>query len=271
MDKPCLRCQGYGHYEKDGYTFACACSMGGVTRDKPLWLRNSEAMEAISRGVPSKVRQFTAGKYRYALDHRGEANRLMIEWLRCRLRLNTGHPSLYFWGPTGTGKSVIAAEACRLALVEGLTRTFLWLSEGELVTAIKSRYTKDAQSDARKTLSNAKDCGLLIIDEFTTQGLSLYSTQAKREVVDMLADRFDNDRPTIMTSNRQWRSSEWPDRLVSRWERSVREVEISGCDLRSATSGGDVATHPHHSSSLSHNKADEEVNCMDQQSKGAVT
>ena len=260
MGNPCLRCGGKGYYDKGGYTFACRCALGRVSRDKPRWMRNNESMDAIAKGVPSKVRQFAGAKFQYALDHRGEANRCMNEWLRCDLTLNTGHSSLYFWGPTGTGKSVIAAEACRLALFEGRVRTLLWLSEGELVTAIKSRYTKDVQGDARSVLANARECGLLVIDEFTTDGISLYSGQTRREVVDMLSDRLDNERPTIMTSNRQWRSSDWPDRLTSRWEQGVREVHIDGRDMRVTTCGqGGVGAHPNRTDFLSHKEADTEV------------
>ena len=256
MSRPCLRCQGSGHYEENGYTFACRCALGRVNRDKPRWLRNSESMEAVTRGIPSKVRQFTAAKYQHTIRHRHEANRCMNEWLRCGLKLNTGHSSMYFWGPTGTGKSVIAAEACRLALLEGFVSTFLWLSEGELVTAVKSRYTKDVQGDARSTLANARECGLLVIDEFTTDGISLYTGQTRREVVDMLSDRLDNDRPTIMTSNRQWRDSDWPDRLTSRWEQGVREVHIDGGDMRLMTCGkGGVGDLPSRTDFLSHKEA----------------
>lgn len=236
--KPCLRCSGEGWFVEDGYEVACRCSMGKTGLDKPKWLRANEAMNLVQRAVPSKVRRYTSNHYQYALPHRGEANRLMVEWLRCGLKLNTGHPSMYFWGPTGTGKSVLAAEAARCALVDGSATTFHWLSEGILASAVKSRFLDGEHRDARATLKEATECDLLVIDEFTTQGMSIYSAQAIRVVADLLADRFDNERPTLMTSNREWCAKDWPTRLVSRWEVSVREVEIGGVDMRRIASPG---------------------------------
>lgn len=132
-------------------------------------------------------------------------------------------------GPTGTGKTRLAAAAVRLWLLCG-RRAELVLA-GQLMRRIWSTYRNDSRESEASVLDHYSTLPLLVIDDLGREGRV---TDAVRRVVhELLSVRTDNFRPTVVTTNLTSADVEnvYGPAVLSRLQ-SLSHVVLAGDDVR---------------------------------------
>lgn len=105
-------------------------------------------------------------------------------------------PFLTLLGPPGTGKT-------HLALAVGWSflkrhQTVLYYHAAGLLNALRDGYKHSSETDYEHTLAFAKNCSLLILDDFGVQK----ETDWANEQLDFIIDsRYENQKPLIVTTN----------------------------------------------------------------------
>lgn len=158
---------------------------------------------------------------------------------------------LYLFGPTGVGKSGIAAALARLVVERDLVAgAVVFVDARTLVRRLKAAMADDARhADALGRLETYERAGLLVLDDLGAE----YGTAYTRTTLEGLyAARIDAARPTILTSNlplamsreerqkpaaeRRYRQTLGEfledDRMVSRIAGNAAIVELAGDDQR---------------------------------------
>lgn len=158
---------------------------------------------------------------------------------------------LYLFGPTGVGKSGIAAALAREVLERELVAgAVVFVDARTLIRRLKAAMGDDArQADALGRVETYERAGLLVLDDLGAE----YGTAYTRTTLEGLyAARLDAGRPTIITSNlpiamtrqerekpaseRRYRQTLGEfledDRMVSRIAGNAEIVELLGDDQR---------------------------------------
>jgi DNA replication protein DnaC len=138
------------------------------------------------RGVPSRVIEATFRSYRTDGD-RSEQKRAVVDDVQRWLMKRTGF--LLLLGKPGTGKGHLAAS-CLRSNGDGL-----WIEHVNLLADLRTSYTLKT-TDA--LVASWQDAEMLVLDEF---GLSSGGADEEPVLYQVLADRYDKRRPTIITSN----------------------------------------------------------------------
>ena len=105
--------------------------------------------------------------------------------------------SLLLVGKTGTGKTHIA---CGIAMhvMQRQQRTVLFTTVLRAIRRIKDSWAKGAEESESQAIASMVEPDLLIIDEV---GVQLGSDFEKTMLFDILNDRYEKRRPTILMSN----------------------------------------------------------------------
>jgi len=116
------------------------------------------------------------------------------EWLRFADR----GASMVLAGPPGSGKTVTAIAAVRLHVAAEIQRTGVWgtpyrLSYSKAVGLYRAVFEQD-----QPTLRAARSADLLIIDDL---GAAYEHEWPVSEVEDIVDERWEDSRPTIVTTN----------------------------------------------------------------------
>ncbi len=140
---------------------------------------------------------------------------------------------LYIYGPTGTGKTMLASLILNELIYEyqvkstyiNITRDFFnpiratFNTENAMYGKGEEIYNKIAQSD------------VLVIDDF---GVQADSEWEKRTLYDLINARYESMKPTIITSNEE--PKKWKDlfngRIFSRLEEMTNPIFIESMDFR---------------------------------------
>lgn len=96
---------------------------------------------------------------------------------------------LLLTGSTGTGKGHVAAACLR---IQGAG---LWIEHVNMLADLRASYV---MHDTKELVEKWQDCEMLVLDEF---GLSPGGKDEEPLLYQVLADRYDKRRPTIITSN----------------------------------------------------------------------
>ncbi len=107
--------------------------------------------------------------------------------------------SVFLSGTQGIGKTHLAA-----ALVNSLLESFatergydiLWRRSTDLLLELQETF--GGSGETRRVINSFKRVGLLVIDDFGAERLSDWSVSA---IYSVIAERIDEMRPTIVTSN----------------------------------------------------------------------
>lgn len=125
-------------------------------------------------------------------------------------------PFLTFLGSPGTGKTHLALALGWSFLKQH--RTVLYYHVIGLLNSLRDSYKHSGDSDYEHTLGFAKNCALLILDDFGAQKESDWAN----EQLDFICDyRYENKKPLIVTSNLTL--NDLPPRIADR----LREGTIS--------------------------------------------
>lgn len=105
--------------------------------------------------------------------------------------------SLVLSGGPGTGKTHIAC-AIASALINAHQVSCVFLTVTAALRSIKETYAKDSQTSEQQAINNLLEPDLLILDEI---GVQTGSEHEKQLMFEVLNDRYQYLRPTILLSN----------------------------------------------------------------------
>lgn len=237
----CARCDGVGFYKLAvpfghadfGMLFPCECKqveraerharqharLLGQLADDLGELRDCTLPAFdLSRAVDDAARASLANALRVAHDY--------VEYA-CG--------SLYFYGPTGVGKSHLAAGIALEVAASG--RSVSYTTEPSLMRFLRAGYDRkrfDDTDDTDQRMLALQAVDLLVLDDLGTAYRAKDANDARvgwvdAQLFDLLHQRFLHDRATIMTSNLH------PDDLEARIRSRIKRaaiVEIDNSDQR---------------------------------------
>jgi len=135
-------------------------------------------------------------------------HRAVLEEALCRWREARYRSWLWVWGPPRRGKSTAVADSLTAAIMRGEIADAAWVDEGELALSNLAADAARGTEGAAEAFGRYRDCCVLVIDEFLSEGpqrLRTQSGQIKRTafaVGDLLKRRYDRGLGTVLVSNR---------------------------------------------------------------------
>lgn len=105
--------------------------------------------------------------------------------------------SLVLTGSPGTGKTHLACAIGNVVMTEHMSAV-LFGTVSAMLRAIKQTYRKDSDRTEQEVIDGLTDTGLLILDEV---GVQVGSEHEKLLMFEVLNERYQNMRPTILISN----------------------------------------------------------------------
>lgn len=166
----------------------------------------------LKRGVPERVIEATFENFEADTKEKREAAQAVEFWFGPEQR-----EVLILIGSPGTGKGHLAT-ACLKAKGDGLFITHL-----DMLSDLRSSYSTHTTAEL---IDKWREAEMLVLDEF---GLSAGGKDEEPMLYQVLADRHDKRRPTIITSNKsksQIRELLGP-RLLDRIREDVTEVQMN--------------------------------------------
>ena len=118
---------------------------------------------------------------------------------KCFKNAIVGSDQVFLTGTQGIGKTYLAAAIANSALAWHATDTgydVIWRRSTDLILELQGTF--NGRNDTAALINKFKRAGLLIIDDFGAERLSDWSVSV---IYAILAERIDEIRPTIVTSN----------------------------------------------------------------------
>lgn len=191
-------------------------------RGEALLSRMAEA------GLPLKWQAATFGTTSPAPDQ-VEAYRRALAW-------RWGPEGMYIYGPTGTGKTRLAACLINQALMgwpkeEIAAQRALWVNVPAVMAALKHSFTtKDERP--RMVLALAQRIPVLVLDDLGGEHSTEY---AQSELLPIVDARVSNLLPMIVTSNhaisRSGATEEFPEALADRVGQRITDRIVETCPV----------------------------------------
>ncbi len=140
-------------------------------------------------------------------------------------------PNLYFYGPTGTGKTFLVNSIAKGILDEG--HTVLYQTAGELLEFLVNynfMYVEDKEI-YKDRHQYVYDVDLLIIDDLGTE---FVRDQTLSALFDLINNRLVGKKPVILSSNVELEElgDYYDERIASRIQGEYSAFELYGNDLR---------------------------------------
>jgi len=136
-------------------------------------------------------------------------------------------PSLLLTGPTGTGKTHMAAAIVRLRLEAG--RPVLFKRASDFYSAVCKSFNQ-ANVSKEDVMREYGECPMLVLDDLGSGSLSDHERRCTLELLDM---RSDDLRPTVVTTN--WTIEQIGERMDERIASRLSEfmvIALVGGDRR---------------------------------------
>lgn len=233
--RDCPDCGGAGWYKESvphnhpsfGKLFACTCTL--AARDGHLKGRRLDILSKLQGELGGELSLCRLDSFdlRRACDAESRES-LAFASDAARSFLTDPRRWLYFYGPTGVGKSHLAA-AIGIAWADGGLGRVAYASAPALLRYIRQGY-KDDTADERLIALQLVD--LLILDDLGTEyhkpGESYSHTDST--LFELLADRYTYARPTVITSNLA--PSDLEPRISSRIRGAARVIYVYNTDQR---------------------------------------
>lgn len=164
---------------------------GGVTeRDRLARARRA------SLGIPARFVDSTVEGWLAPLDAQRRVLDTVRTWLdRFDVALKDGR-CLVFCGPSGTGKTRLAAAALRRVSDRGGTGRYV--TAFELVAEVRDSYRRDADRTERQVVDAFVAVDLLVVDEV---GRQLETAHEREQFFRVIDARYRELRPTLLVTN----------------------------------------------------------------------
>lgn len=177
------------------YNITCQCVID-KRKDEDERLREFKRIQHIERliassGIPKKW----VGATFYTLIKRPGMEKALtscINYASEFASVQSRGIGMYLYGPTGSGKTHLAAAIANTLLKKGVS--VKWWNVTSLYNAIKETFgTPDTG-----IMSGCKSAGLLILDDLGTEKTTGWTAETAYDIIN---SRIDNLLPTIITSN----------------------------------------------------------------------
>jgi len=218
--KICPKCEGRGYILTDGGAVACDC-------------RNEERMTRMLRAaqIPPRFMNKSLESFRPVTPQHKEIVEFANNFIRTFRVDAPNQPTkgLLLCGKEGTGKTHIAVAILK-AVVEKGHRGLYW-NVPELF--LELRRTMNAQTDLDEAgiIDEAVETDLLVLDDLGAEKVSEYVMD---RLYVLINGRYQNDLPTIITTNRtleELRAQIGP-RIVSRISEMCMKIDFPPGDYR---------------------------------------
>lgn len=235
--RDCPHCNGAGYYKEAvpyghpnfAKLFPCACKLA----ERASYLRSSriEILSKLQSELGSDLSRCRLESFDLARAraHDPESAKSLKKALAAAGEfLSEPRGWLYFYGPTGVGKSHLAAAIAIQWADSGMGRA-AYASAPALLRYIRRGY-KDDTADDRLIALQVVD--LLVLDDLGTEYHKPGDSYGNTESIlfELIADRYSYDRPTIITSNLVVEDLE--PRIASRIRGRARQIYLDNDDQR---------------------------------------
>lgn len=166
------------------------------------------------RGVPERVLDSTLTNFATDTEQRTIAHGKVREWIK------RNGVFLLLRGTPGTGKGHLAAGCLK---IQG---NGTWITHADMLTDLRASYTL---RNTKETLAIWQEAECLVLDEF---GLSVGGKDEETMLYTVLAKRYDERKPTVITTNQS--RDEFRDLIGPRLlDRIGEDCEIVVCNWES--------------------------------------
>jgi DNA replication protein DnaC len=209
----CLDCGGQWRYsDKQQGWIACQCIYGGPPAALPKTVAKA------------------------ALNHNEARNKTAYEQAKTYCRLfqvdfdgswscETHRPGLYIFGPTGVGKTYMAAGIVKQLQTEGWT--VKWMTAREYLAAIKAEF--EIPGEEGVTDAGIREANLLVLDDVGAEDPTDYNNN---KLADLIGTRHQRLAPIIVTTNTSLNATRLDRRTQSRLYELCEQIELTGKDQR---------------------------------------
>jgi DNA replication protein DnaC len=163
---------------------------------RPCDCRGERSEESLLRaaGIPRRYDHCTLDEYQVQDASHESALRLAREWID---RWPTNDHGLMFLGRPGTGKTHMAVAIVR-ELMSTKSARVLFRDQRELLKSLQGTFDAGSTQREAEVLGPVLRTELLVLDDL---GAGRTTPWARDVMHDVIAQRYNDDRPLIMTSN----------------------------------------------------------------------
>jgi chromosomal replication initiation ATPase DnaA len=187
------------------------------------WVGTGSGLKRCGCVIEKAIRYKLPARYHAAKleDFSPELAGRVLSWLK------QPTDGLFITGPTGTGKTYLAAAIVRRVITAG--RSIKFLRAAELYTRIRMTF-KDPEASEELVLGEYVEVPLLVLDDL---GSGNFTDFERRCTLELFDQRLNEKRPTIVTSNWsiQQIGEKMDDRIASRLS-TFAVLELTGADRR---------------------------------------
>lgn len=174
FEETCQRSRMEDHFTAAWAPCGECAGMDARAKQRAFWSK---------RGVPERVLDATLSNFKADLDEKVIALGKVTAWIK------RNGVFLLLAGTTGTGKGHLAT-GCLKAQGNGL-----FITHADMLSDLRASYTLHT---TKELIERWQEAEMLVLDEF---GLSPGGKDEEPMLYQVLADRYDKRRPTIITSN----------------------------------------------------------------------
>ncbi|MDD7543621.1 MAG: ATP-binding protein [Peptoniphilaceae bacterium] len=161
-------------------------------------------------------------------EHMADLKKILFEYVET---FSAKSPNLYFYGPTGTGKTFLVNCIAKEVLDRGFTVYYQMASE---IADFLVSYSFMFEADRRSVTERREfifSCDLLIIDDFGTE---FPNDKTRSELFSLINERILRQKPTVISSNISPEEirEHYDERIESRIAGEYELFELYGSDLR---------------------------------------